>query len=100
MLTKLDLTGVAFRKADDRNNNIVTVVSAIFDRNGNFIKGIQRVIDLKLRDQTLERLLEQGGISVRSQLDLDPGSYLVRVVVRDAEGATMASRNGSVEIPY
>lgn len=100
VLAKLDVSGLEFRKAADRNNDVVTVVSAVFDRNGNFIKGVQRVIDMKLRDQTLDRLLAQGGISVRSTLDLDPGSYLVRVVVRDAEGKTMASRNGSVEIPY
>ena len=46
------------------------------------------------------RLAEQGGIAVRSTLDLEPGSYLVRLVVRDAEGKAMASRNGSVEIPF
>ncbi len=100
VLAKLDISGLGFRKAEDRNNDVVTVVSAVFDRNGNFIKGVQRVIDMKLRDQTLDKLLSQGGISVRSTLDLDPGSYLVRVVVRDAEGKTMAARNGSVEIPY
>ena len=100
VLAKLDLSGLEFRKAEDRSNDVVTVVSAVFDRNGNFIKGVQRVIDMKLRDQTLDKLLSQGGISVRSTLDLDPGSYLVRVVVRDAEGQNMAARNGSVEIPY
>ena len=29
-----------------------------------------------------------------------PGSYLVRLVVRDAEGKAMAMRNGAVEIPF
>jgi VWFA-related protein len=100
VLARLDVSALAFRKGNERNNDIVTVVSAVFDRNGNFIKGVQRVIDMKLRDQTLARLLEQGGISVRSTLDLEPGSYLVRVVVRDAGGAAMAARNGAVEIPY
>jgi hypothetical protein len=28
-----------------------------------------------------------------------PGSYFVRVVVRDAEGQKMAALNGAVEIP-
>ncbi len=100
VLAKLDLSGLEFHKAEERNNDVVTVVSAIFDRNGNFIKGVQRLIDMKLRDQTLDKLLSQGGISVRSTLDLEPGSYLVRVVARDAEGQAMAARNGSVEIPY
>ena len=67
---------------------------------GNCVKGVQRVLDMKLKDETLEKLLDQGGISVRSQLDLPPGSYLVRLVVRDSEGKAMAMRNGSVEIPF
>ena len=100
VLAKLDVANLKFRKAEDRNNDIVTVVSVVFDRNGNFVKGVQRTIDMKLRDQTLARLIEQGGISVRSTLDLEPGSYLVRLVVRDAEGKTMAARNGAVEIPW
>jgi hypothetical protein len=28
-----------------------------------------------------------------------PGTYLVRLVVRDAEGQQMSAANGSVEIP-
>jgi hypothetical protein len=100
VLAKLDVSSLKFRKTEDRNNDILTVVSVVFDRNGNFIKGLQRVIDMKLKDQTLARLIEQGGISVRTTMDLEPGSYLVRLVVRDAEGKTMASRNGAVEIPY
>jgi hypothetical protein len=31
---------------------------------------------------------------------LTPGTYAIRVVVRDAEGRQMAARNGVVEIPY
>jgi hypothetical protein len=86
--------------SDIRNNDIVTVISVVFDHNGNFVKGVQRVVDMKLRDQTLEQLVAQGGMAVRTTIDLEPGSYLVRLVVRDAEGKTMATRNGSVEIPY
>lgn len=100
VLAKLDVSNLKFRKSGDRNNDILTVVSVVFDRNGNFVKGVQRVVDMKLLDQTLARLIEQGGISVRSTLDLEPGSYLVRLVVRDAEGKTMATRNGAVEIPF
>ncbi len=92
VIAKVNLDGVRFLKKEDRNTDTLTVISAIFDRNGNFIKGIQRVLDMKLRDETLEKLLDQGGISVRSNLDLPPGSYLVRLVVRDAEGKAMAMR--------
>ena len=98
VLAKVNLKQLRFRKADDRNLNTLTVVSSVFDRNGNFVAGIQRVVELRLRDQTLDSL--NSGITVKTTLDLTPGSYLVRLVVRDSEGQTMSARNGVVEIPY
>ena len=98
VLAKVNLKQLRFRKADDRNFNTLTVVSSVFDRNGNFVAGIQRIVELRLRDQTLDSLT--SGITVKTTLDLTPGSYLVRLVVRDSEGQTMSARNGVVEIPY
>jgi VWFA-related protein len=98
VLAKVNLKVLRFRKVDDRNLNTLTVVSSVFDRNGNFVAGIQRVVDLRLRDQTLDSL--NSGITVKTTLDLTPGSYLVRLVVRDSEGQALSARNGVVEIPY
>ena len=98
VLAKVNLKLLHFRKAEDRNNNTLTVVSSVFDRNGNFVTGIQRIVDFRLRDQTLDSL--NSGITVKTTLDITPGSYLVRLVVRDSEGQTMSARNGVVEIPY
>jgi hypothetical protein len=36
---------------------------------------------------------------VRTSFDVKPGSYMIRLVVRDAEGQLMAAENGAVEIP-
>jgi VWFA-related protein len=98
VLAHLDLKHIKFRKAADRNTDTVTVVAALFDRNGNFVKGLTKTIDFRLKDATLENRLEQG-ITVRTSLEVNPGLYLVRLVVRDSEGQTMAAQNGSVEIP-
>ncbi len=98
VIARLDLRRVVFRKAEDRNKNTLTVVSTVFDQNGNFIKGIQKILDLNLRDQTLAAL-PASGVTVRTNLDVPPGSYVVRLVVRDSEGQAMAARNGVVTIP-
>jgi VWFA-related protein len=98
VLAKVNIKLLRFRKAEERNLDTLTVVSSVFDRNGNFVAGIQRIVDLRLRDQTLDSLT--SGITVKTTLDLTPGSYLVRLVVRDSEGQTMSARNGVVEIPY
>ncbi len=63
------------------------------------VTGGQKVVDMKLRDTTYDRL-SRAGFTVKSSFDLKPGTYLVRLVVRDAEGAQMAARNGAVVIPF
>ena len=98
VLTHLDVKGVRFRKNAGRNNDQLTVVMGIFDENGQFVTGLQKIIDMKLLDTTYERL-SRSGLTVKSSFAVKPGTYLVRLVVRDAEGAQMAARNGAVVIP-
>jgi VWFA-related protein len=94
---RLGLSSLKFRKAEERNRDTLTVVTGLFDQNGRYLKGIERVIEMRLRDQTLEKAVS-AGMSVKESFDVPPGRYVVRVVVRDSEGQSMASRNGTVEI--
>jgi VWFA-related protein len=98
VLAHIDVKRLKFRKAEDRNRNEVTMVAAAFDRNGNYVTGVKKVIEFRLKDDTLQNRIDQG-VTVRSTLDVKPGTYLVRLVVRDAEGQLMAAANGAVEIP-
>ena len=98
VVAHLDLKNLKFRKADDRNNDTLTVVSGLFDSNGNFVNGIQKVVELHLRDQTLAAM-QNTRVTMNQTFNVGPGRYVVRVVVRDAEGKTMSARNRGVEIP-
>jgi hypothetical protein len=95
----VDLKQILLRKDNGRNRNDVTVVSALFDNNGNFVSGWQKIVQLRLLDETVERLKQAPPIRVSSSFDVKPGSYLIRLVVRDSEGKLMATENGAVEIP-
>lgn len=99
VLAHVDLAHLRFDKANGRNDNDLTVVAALFDRNGNFVTGTQKVIIMKLRDDTLARL-SQTGVTVRTNFDVKPGDYVVRLVVRDSNAAQLAAESGSVEIPF
>jgi VWFA-related protein len=99
VLAHVDLAHVRFTKADGRNQDDLTVVAAIFDRDGNFVTGTQRVLLMKLRDETFQRL-SRSGVTVRTSFDLKPGDYVVRLVVRDSNAAALSAENGVVEIPY
>ena len=98
VLAHVDVKNLRFRKAEGRNRNDLTVVSAVFDRNGNFLQGSQKTLEMRLKDETLQARLG-AGITLKTSFDVKPGSYLVRLVVRDAEGRLMSAENGAVEIP-
>jgi len=98
VLARIDVRQLRFRKADGRNLDILTVASGLFDRNGNYVTGVEKTVDMHLKDETLAVKLNSG-ITVRSGFDVAPGSYFVRIVVRDTEGQKMAALNGAVEIP-
>lgn len=98
VLARVDLKRLRFRKADGRNRNDLRVVSALFDRNGNYITGMEKIVEMRLLDQTVETRLRP--ITVKSSFDVKPGNYVVRLVVRDAEEQLMAAQTASVEIPF
>jgi len=96
--TRVDLKGLKFKKADDRNRDNLTVVTSLFDENGRYVKGTQRTFEMQLRDQTLDEARSKG-LMVKEGFEVTPGRYVARVVVRDSEGNSMAAQNAGVEIP-
>jgi VWFA-related protein len=98
VLTSVDLKLIRLRKADDRNRNDLTIVAAVFDPNGNFIAGAQKILQLRLRDETVRGLEQKPPVIIPTSFDLKAGAYLVRLVVRDAEGRQLTAENAAVEI--
>lgn len=98
VISRVDVRNLHFRKDQDRSKDTLTVVAGLFDRNGNFVNGTQRIVEMNLRDQTLTAL-GTSGLPLRSDFDVTPGAYTIRIVVRDAEGQMMAAKNGSVRVP-
>ncbi len=98
VVTHVATEELKFRKVDGRNQDTLTITTGIFDQNGNMLAGLQRVLDLRLKDGTLERV-NKSGLNVKLSFDLQPGTFLVRTVVRDSEGAQMGAANREVVIP-
>jgi VWFA-related protein len=99
VLIHLDLRVLRFRKEQGRNLNVLTFATALFDRDGQYVTGNERVLELHLKDETLERL-SQPGFTVATKLSVRPGTYRLREVVRDAEAGQMSALNRAVEIPF
>lgn len=99
VLARVDVKSVRFKKEEGRNRNNLVLATAIFDQNGNYVTGNEKILEMRLKDPTLDKL-SRSGLTVKSSFDVKPGNYLVRLVVREAEGELMAARNGTVAIPY
>jgi VWFA-related protein len=95
VMAHLDVKHFKFKKADGRNNNTVTVVSSVFDLSGNLVMAITKTLELHLKDDTLEKKVD-GGLTIRTPFNVKPGTYLVRLVVRDAEGQMISAENSAV----
>jgi len=98
VIARVDIRKLRFRKADGRNGDDMVIVSGLFDRNGNFLQAVSKTVKMRLKDETLAGKVNSG-IAVHAGFKVAPGRYLVRLVVRDSEGQTMAAQNGAVEIP-
>jgi len=99
VLTSVDLKLLHLRKADGRNRDDVTIVAAVFDANGNFIVGAQKVLQLRLRDETVSELPQKQPVTIETNFDMKPGEYLVRLVARDGESQEITAENAGVRIP-
>jgi VWFA-related protein len=98
VVSRLEVKGMHFRKAEGRHEDNLTVATVIFDENGNYVTGGERIVALKLLDPTYEKV-NRFGLTLKSSFEVKPGRYRVRQVARDSEGAQMAARNCEVEIP-
>jgi VWFA-related protein len=99
ILARLDLRYLQFRKQEGRNLNVLTVVTVLFDQNGNYVQGKEKRLDLNLLDSSLSDV-ERSGITMRTSFDVKPGTYMVREVVRDSEGSQLSGLTRTVDIPF
>jgi VWFA-related protein len=97
--SRIDVRRLRFRQADGRNLDDLRVVCALFDRNGNFVQASTKIVQMRLLDDTLQNNKLSGGIPVILDFTVAPGAYVIRLVVRDAEGQTMTAQNSAVKIP-
>jgi VWFA-related protein len=95
----LDLRGLRFRKQEGRNLNTLTFATALFDRDGQYVTGNERVLELRFKDETLARLAKRG-FTAGTKLKVRPGTYRLREVVRDAEAGQMSALNSAVQIHF
>jgi VWFA-related protein len=93
----IDIGRLDFRKNAGISTEDVTVAAALFDRNGNYVAGMQKVGQMNLSDATLEQLTKSG-FFLELDFDVTPGEYEVRLVARDSNDGHIAAENAAVSV--
>jgi VWFA-related protein len=96
---RIPVKDLKLRLEDGRSCNEIRFASALFDANGKLVAGREQVVDLKLTGETLAKTHENGFITLHNDFLVKSGSYLVRTVLRDAEGEQITARNTSIATP-
>lgn len=89
--THMDIRSMSFDKAAGVNHESVTAVVSLFNADGGYVKGLQDQLKLEFPDATLAARMASG-VSFKNEFNgLSTGDYLVRVVLRDAQGQMSSS---------
>lgn len=78
----------------DQNHMVIDIAAVAKNRNGDVVAELSQRIEAHLKPDGLEQI-QHNGMTYHNGLQLPPGDYTVRFVVRDALG----NRTGSVAAP-
>jgi hypothetical protein len=92
-----DMHSIRFRKEDGDNLDDLTLMIALFDQNGKFVTGKNQTVNLRLPDAALAQLRDSGG-ETTADLDAKPGSYFVRVVVRESASRRLGAASQDIVV--
>jgi hypothetical protein len=94
VLALVDLDTLPHHQGGGKNLNELRVLAGIFDRNGKYLGSLDRKIAVHWSD-------DDAGTQTATTFSflLDPGAYLVRLVVRDTETHSLTAQSAIVEIP-
>lgn len=95
----VDASQLHFVKAGETNQENLTVVAALFDSDGNYVTGTQKVDQMNLDDTTLAQL-EKTGFYIELDLSAKPGNYVLRMVACDSNDGHISAENANVTIPF
>jgi len=90
IVTQIVARDMTFVEKDGKFSNALEISYVAVDKQGKVAAGNRNSIDMALKRDTYERVL-QAGFRVQSRLELPPGSYQLRVAAREGGG-----RAGSV----
>ncbi len=95
----LEAKGVDLLAGHRRELMNVEIYTYVSDANGEMRDFFSQVIGLDLRKAKAKQAMSEGGLKYYGHLNLSPGKYLVRVLVRNADTGRTGVKTVSVTVP-
>jgi VWFA-related protein len=93
----LDANKLPFDTQGDRKVERLIYITALFDEKNNFVTGVEGVMDLRLKPETIVKISTQG-LDANLSVQAAPGNYRLRQVVQEVGNGRIATINRNVRI--
>ena len=95
--TRIDVKKMRFRKEKNRNQEIFSMVTIVYDSNHQFVDGREARLDFSLTDPHYQDIL-RAGLVWAARFKLPSGHYMVKTVVREAGESKLGSAVGTLDV--
>lgn len=93
----LDANRLPFDTQGDRKVERLIYITTLFDEKNNFVTGVEGVMDLRLKQETITKISTQG-LDANLTLQAAPGNYRLRQVVQEVGNGRITTINRNVTI--
>jgi len=93
----VDATKLPYQTQGDRKVERLIFITALFDDRDRFLTGVQGVMDLRLKAETLAAISSHG-LEAKLSVQAAPGSYRLRQVIQEVGDGRITTINRNVQI--
>jgi VWFA-related protein len=93
-----DTSRLRFEKAGAKNDENLIVTAVLFDKDGNYVEGSQQTANMDLDDAAFSQM-QKSGFFVEVDLNVKPGDYVLRTVVRDSNDGHISAESTNISVP-
>jgi hypothetical protein len=93
----VDVNPLKFAASGGRHIQQLILLTALLDRNGSFVTGVESTMDLALTDATLASF-QKDGLRTVAKLDAAPGLYQARTVIREGMKGSLGASTAMIEL--
>ena len=98
LLLHIDASKLTFNQADGRYHNSLEEVGFVLNARGDTVDKFSNTLELNLLPDTYQKSIKRGFVATRTA-NLKPGTYQIRMFVREAGSGMIGTANDFIDIP-